>query len=72
MFVRKDRDGNLIAVGSIDHNRLAQLQGKPKKSPAKAAEPAKAPEPKAVPEEPKAKPPVNPTPPEFKSALDTP
>ena len=42
MFVRKDKDGNLVAVGSIDHNRLAQLQGKAKKDSAKAkAEPAK-------------------------------
>ena len=42
MFVTKDKDGNLVAVGSIDHNRLAQLQGKAKKDSAKAKEPAKA------------------------------
>lgn len=36
MFVRKDRDGNLVAVGSVDHNRLTQLQGKAKKDSAKA------------------------------------
>lgn len=78
MFVRKDKDGNLVAVGSIDRNRLTQLQGKPKKSTAKAAEPkdaaAKAAEPEAVepevkPDEPKAKS-VSSATSEFKSALD--
>lgn len=37
MFVRKDKDGNLVGVGSIDYGRLAQLQGAKRKS-AKAAE----------------------------------
>jgi sRNA-binding protein len=37
MFVRKDKDGNLVGVGSIDRVRLAQLQGAKQKS-AKAAE----------------------------------
>lgn len=43
MFVRKDKDGNLVGVGSIDKGLLAQLQGKSKKDSAKAkAETAKA------------------------------
>lgn len=77
MFVRKDRDGNLVAVGSIDRNRLTQLQGdakKPKRSSVKAEPKAEAKsEPKADPE-PKAEPAEPETPavkqPEFKSALD--
>lgn len=53
MFVRKDKDGNLVGVGSIDYGRLAQLQAAKRKS-AKAAESKAEPkdEPKAA--EPKA------------------
>lgn len=73
MFVRKDRDGNLVAVGSIDRNRLTQLQGdakKPKRSSPKSeskAQPKADPEPKAEPAEPE---PPAVKQPEFKSALD--
>jgi len=35
MFVRKDKDGNLVAVGSIDSSLLAQLQRESKKDSAK-------------------------------------
>lgn len=69
MFVRKDRNGNLVAVGSIDVSRLAQLrQAKPRKSASKATASA----------DPVAEPEVVPKPAvkssgsesEFKSALD--
>jgi hypothetical protein len=36
MFVRKDKDGNLVAVGSIDQSLLTQLQRESKKDSAKA------------------------------------
>jgi sRNA-binding protein len=51
MFVRKDKDGNLVGVGSIDRVRLAQLQGAKRKA-AKAAESKVEPEvePEAEPE----------------------
>lgn len=40
MFVRKDKNGNLVGVGSVDHGQLAQLRGKAKRDSAKAkAEP---------------------------------
>lgn len=52
MFVRKDKDGNLVAVGSIDHVRLAQLQGKAKKDSVKAkTEPAEPSSPEPTPVE---------------------
>jgi hypothetical protein len=61
MFVRKDKDGNLVGVGSIDYGRLAQLQGAARKKSAESkTEPAepkaepKAAETKAAPDEPKA------------------
>lgn len=74
MFVRKDKDGNLVGFGSIDHNRLAQLQEAEKRKAAKAAaeskveakdEPAKKQPVKeeAAPDEPKtAKSPATPAP----------
>ena len=55
MFVRKDTNGNLVGVGSIDHGRLAQLQEAEKRKTAKADAESKAEskaEPKAA--EPKA------------------
>jgi len=63
MFVRKDKDGNLVGVGSIDHGRLAQLRGAKKKSakaveskvePAEPKDAPKAAEPGAALDEPKA------------------
>lgn len=42
MFVRKDKDGNLVGVGSIDYVRLAQLQEAEKRKTAKAAAESKA------------------------------
>lgn len=36
MFVRKDKNGNLVAVGSIDNSLLTQLRGKSKKDSVKA------------------------------------
>lgn len=36
MFVRKDKNGNLVAVGSIDNSLLTQLQRGAKKDSAKA------------------------------------
>lgn len=36
MFVRKDKDGNLVAVGSIDNSLLTQLQRGSKKDSTKA------------------------------------
>ena len=66
MFVQKDKDGNLIGVGSIDHNRLAQLREKATKDSVKAkAEPAKAESPvesKPAVDEPKPEPELKPEP----------
>lgn len=48
MFVRRNARGELVAVGSIHHARLAQLQAadkKSRKSSAKAAEPVSEPTP---------------------------
>lgn len=42
MFVQKDKDGNLVGVGSIDHNRLAQLREAEKRKAAKVAAESKA------------------------------
>lgn len=53
MFVRKDKNGNLVAVGSIDNSLLTQLQGKSKKDSAKAEskpEPDQEPKPEPKPE----------------------
>ncbi len=36
MFVRKDKDGNLVVVGSIDNSLLTQLQRESKKDSTKA------------------------------------
>ena len=36
MFVRKDKDGNLVAVGSIDSSLLTQLRRESKKDSTKA------------------------------------
>jgi len=76
MFVRKDKNGNLVAAGSINHARLAQLQAdakKPKKAASKAAPKAEAPKAEAPKvEAPKVEPEPKPKPeePVFKSALD--
>ena len=55
MFVRKDKDGNLIVVGSIDNSLLTQLQRESKKDSTKAeskssSEPKPEPEPEPKPE----------------------
>jgi hypothetical protein len=55
MFVRKDKDGNLVVVGSIDNSLLTQLQRESKKDSTKAeskssSEPKPEPEPEPKPE----------------------
>ena len=72
MFVRRSPSGELIATGSINHAKLAQLRAaekKPRKVAPKSEEPV-AEEPAAgTPEvEPTVQPKAGPT---FKSALDT-
>ena len=79
MFVRRSPSGELIATGSINHAKLAQLRAaekKPRKVVPKSEEPVA--EPAAGPPEveptvqPKAEPTVQPkVGPTFKSALDT-
>jgi hypothetical protein len=58
MFVRKDKDGNLVVVGSIDNSLLTQLQRESKKDSTKAeskssSEPKPEPEPEPVVDKPK-------------------
>ena len=78
MFVRKDKAGNLIAVGSIDNSLLTQLQRGAKKDSAKAeSKPSDAVEPTDKPtDEPADKPTDEPKPaavgPKAKSSTSTP
>lgn len=62
MFVRKDKDGNLVAVGSIDQGLLTQLQGKSKKDSAKAKAESKPVESTLAADEPKPEPEPEPKP----------
>jgi S-DNA-T family DNA segregation ATPase FtsK/SpoIIIE len=81
MFVRRSPSGELIATGSINHAKLAQLRAaekKPRKVVPKSEEPVAEDHPAAGPPEveptvqPKAEPTVQPkVGPTFKSALDT-
>ena len=60
MFVRKDKAGNLIAVGSIDNSLLTQLQRGAKKDSTKAeSKPSSDVEPTPVEDEPKPEPVVD-------------
>lgn len=57
MFVRKGKDGNLIAVGSIDNSLLTQLQRGAKKDSTKAeSKSSSGVEPTPVEDEPKPEP----------------
>ena len=60
MFVRKDKAGNLIAVGSIDNSLLTQLQRGAKKDSTKAeSKPSSDVKPTPVEDEPKPEPVVD-------------
>lgn len=56
MFVRKGKDGNLVAVGSIDNSLLTQLHRESKKDSTKASKPSSDVEPAPVADEPKPEP----------------